>query len=264
MENSKNTRVITLKDLWEVFLRCVWFMLAAAILVGGVYLVVDKATFKPQYASTARVFLAKEYSSSGSGSSAEDINKYTLGLKLVYDCTYMLKSNSVVEQTIQKLGLDISYGALRNNISVNNPTDTRFLEVTVKADSPEQAKSIVDTLCSFGVVKINDTMGYQQVSNFEDGLVSSVPCNRTGTVTYVLVALVAAVFVYVVFLLMFFLDDSLRTEEDIERYLGLSVLGDIPDAFNAKHKRSGYRYVYQYGYGRRSGAASDAIDHTEG
>ena len=66
---------------------------ALGILVGGVYLVVDKATFKPQYASTARVFLAKEYSSSGSGSSAEDINKYTLGLKLVYDCTYMLKSN---------------------------------------------------------------------------------------------------------------------------------------------------------------------------
>lgn len=264
MENNKNTRVITFKDLWEVFLRCVWIMVAAAIVAGGAYMVVDKVTFKPQYASTARVFLAKEYN--GSGSSAEDINKYTLGLKLVYDCTYMLKSNTVVGQTIQKLDLDISYGTLRNNISVNNPDDTRFLEVTVKADSPEEAKAIVDTLCSFGVVKINDTMGYQQVSNFEDGSISTVPCNRTSTMMYVAVAVIAAVLVYAVFLLMSLLDDSLRTEEDIERHLGLSVLGDIPDAYDPKHKRNGYRsgYGYGYGYGRRSGSAADAIDRTEG
>lgn len=276
MENNNknnNARVIALKDLWEIFLRCVWFMLAAAILVGGLYLLFDKLTFKPQYASTARVYLVNE--AKENASSAESINSYTLGVKLVYDCTYMLKSNSVVNQTREELGLEeISYSTLRNNISVNNPEDTRFLEVTVRADTPEDAKAIVDKLCNVGTEKINKTMGYQQVTSFEDGLISTTPCNRTSTLMYIAVALAAAVAIYVLFLLMFLLDDSLRTEEDIERYLGLSVLGDIPDADASKRKKYGYhswygygsgaRYGYGYGCGRRNNPNADNGNRTEG
>ena len=41
-----------------------------------------------------------------------------------------------------------------------------------------------------------------------------------------------------------FLDDRIRTEEDIERYLGLSVLGDIPNADDKKSHQYGYYKAY--------------------
>jgi hypothetical protein len=54
-----------------------------------------------------------------------------------------------------------------------------------------------------------------------------------------------------IFLFIFLLDDRIRTEEDIERYLGLSILGDIPNIDDVKNKKKGY-YKYK-GYGAYTG-----------
>jgi hypothetical protein len=64
---------------------------------------------------------------------------------------------------------------------------------------------------------------------------------------YILVALIAAILVYAVFFLMFMFDDSVWTDEEIEKYLGLSVLGDIPDANSTRKKGYGYRKYGKYG-----------------
>ena len=45
-------------------------------------------------------------------------------------------------------------------------------------------------------------------------------------------------------LLAFFMDDTIRTDEDIERYLNLTVIGDIPDGNGSKRKNYKYRYAY--------------------
>lgn len=49
---------------------------------------------------------------------------------------------------------------------------------------------------------------------------------------------------YSVFLVAFLLDDCIRTDEDVERYLGLSILGDIPDANDVKRHQYGYYASY--------------------
>jgi len=60
--------------------------------------------------------------------------------------------------------------------------------------------------------------------------------------------MVVAIGVYCIFLLMFLMDDTLKTDEDCQKYLGLSILGDIPDADMTQRKK----YGYYRGYGYRS------------
>ena len=238
MEQQTTVRIITLKDLWAIFIHRFWVMALAAITVMGGMLLVIRLTYVPQYESTATLYiLRQDNEQSGSSSVSSD---FSLALNVVSDCTYLLKSHSVVDAVIDELHLDIPYEELSKIISTNNPDNTRILEVNVKAGSPELAKSIVDSICQIGAGKIEEAMGFSQVNLYEYGVLNTRPCNTTGLMTYLLVGIVTAILVYSVFLVTFLLDDRIRSEEDVEHYLGLSILGDIPNADDSKKGRYGY------------------------
>ena len=233
MENGEKLRVVGLRDLWDIFVKRLWIMvLAAAVTAVGLFAVAG-ITYTPRYESTATLYILRQDEMDGSNGSSDD---FSLALKVVNDCNYLLKSHSVLDQVINSLGLDLSYRELYDSLSIANPSETRILEVTVEADSPAEAKRIVDEVCNVGTVKIEEAMGFQQVNLYEYGILMEEPCNRIGLAICVLVGMVAAVMVYCVFLVAFLVDDRIRTEEDVENYLHLSILGDIPNANEPKKR----------------------------
>ena len=247
MDNRTTTKEITLRDLFEIFLKNLWVMaLAAVICMAGVF--VGTELFLPdRYESTATIYILRQSEDASSGEASTD---FSLALKVVNDCTYMLKSHTVLDQVISQHGLDLSYAELYDCVSTHNPEDTRILEVTVVADTAAQAKAIVDSICTIGAVNINGAMGFEQVNLFELGVPESEPCNRIGLVGLFLLGVAAAVITYGVFLVIYLLDDTIRDDEDVMRYLGLSVLGDIPDAASEGSGAYGYG---AYGYAGKNG-----------
>lgn len=244
--NEKSTQqIITFKDIWDLLIqRLVIVILVSALAVAG-YFVYNKATYRPTYQSTATLYIAGDNSFEGN-SSADAYNSYTLALKVVNDCDYLLSSRSVVEQLIHEMDLKMAIPTLQSRISTDNPSNTRILEVTVEADSPEQAKEIVDRLCDLGEEKINKVMGANYVRLYEYGTLIPVPCNMIPRSIYVIVGAVAAVLTFGLCLLVFLLDDRIRSAEHIEQVLGLTVLGDIPD-YNGQQKGN-YGYYRGKGY----------------
>lgn len=236
---NTSVRLVTLKDLWDIFVQRVWVMVLVAIVAAGGLFFVNRLTFVPAYSSTATLYILRQDSEAATESS-----DFSLALNVVNDCDYLLKSHSVLDEVLQELNLEIDYDNLSKNVSTSNPDDTRILEVTVESNSPERAKQIVDTLCKIGQEKITEAMGFQQVNLYEYGTLDPEPCNTTGLTTYLLVGIIAAVLAYSLFLVIFLLDDRIRTEEDIERYLGLSVLGDIPNTNGKKNHHYGYYAAY--------------------
>ena len=248
MENSSGVRVITLKELWEIFIQRWWVMLLAAIICAGGFFAVNQLTFVPCYQSTATLYILKQ-NESESNMSSDD---FSLALKVVNDCDYLLKSHSVLDQVIEQLNLDISYEDLSKAVSTSNPEDTRILEVSVEAASPEEAKQIVDAVCEVGTENITDAMGFQQVNLYEYGTMDTNPSNQMRKLTYAIIGAVAAVLTYTVLLVLYLVDDTLRTDEDIQQYLGLTILGDIPNADGSGKRHYGYSgYRHEYGSGQR-------------
>ena len=145
-------------------------------------------------ASTATLYILRQ----ADGATASDASSdFSLALKVVNDCTYLLKSHTVLDEVISSLNLDMKYEDLYDCISTSNPEDTRILEVTVKADSPELAKRIVDKICTIGSKRIEDAMGFQQVNLYELGTTDPDPCNSTRMLTFAFAGVVAAVVTYV-------------------------------------------------------------------
>lgn len=238
---STNVRVVTLKDLWVILINRLWIMILAALVVTGGILLFNRLTFVPAYSSTATLYILRQ---DNAGSTRNSDSDFSLALKVVNDCDYLLKSHSVLDEVIRELNLDTDYKTLSKCVSISNPENTRILEVTVESNSPENAKQIVDAICKIGQEQITEAMGFQQVNLYEYGTLNNKPCNIMSITTYMLIGMITAILVYSVFLVIFLLDDRIRTEEDIERYLGLSVLGDIPNANDKRNNQYGYYKAY--------------------
>lgn len=223
MDNRDSSVTIYLSDLWDIFVRHLFvIILAALVCVAAVFIYATKIV-KPLYNSTSTLYVLRQDDSDSYSSS-----DFNLALNLVNDCTYMLKSHAVLDDVIEELELDIGYSELSDSISTRNPDSSRILEVSVKTGDPELSKKIVDKLCTIGSERISEAMRMDQVSVFERGTLENKPCNRMGVIRYVLFGVLGAVLCYLAFVVAFVLDDKIKTEEDVKRYLQLSVLGEIP------------------------------------
>lgn len=239
MKNIKmeRERVLTLNDLWGLFLSKLLIMIIVAAIIVGMVFIYNSVTFEPKYKSTATLYILRQNERADYNEVKDD---FSLALNVVNDCTYLLKSHAVLDDVIEELSLDVDYETLSASISTNNPENTRILEVIVTSDSPDQSKIIVDCVCDIGSQKIKEAMGFNQVNLYEKGTLETEPYNKMGLLAYVIIAIISIALVYVVFLIAFLLDDRIRTDEDIENYLGLSILGDIPNAYDNSKKKYGY------------------------
>lgn len=266
-ENKTNAKVITVKDLWNVLRGCFIFVLLAAILATGAAYAWGKMHYVPRYSSTATIVLVGEYEGDDF-----DVNKfandYNIAYRIIEECVILLNSRTVLDAVGEDVGISNGYANLRGSISTNNPEDTRVIEVTVTSDSPERAKQIVDSICKQGALAVNDLYGINNlVRIFEEGTVNNYPINGASIVSYAKYGVIAAALVYVIFFAMFLFDNYIHTEADIENYLGVKIIGDIPDA-NAPDKRKrkytnykGYdSNAYGYGGGRVNKKPNDEKD----
>ncbi len=234
-----DNEVITkdLIELWRIFVKRWLIMLLAAVIAMGVYLGYTQFLVTPTYTSTATLYVLKQQDEDAYEQSSSTATDFSLALNVMKDCTYLLKSHSVLDRVILNENLSSSYTDLYNSITTDNPTNTRVLQVTVTADQPETAKRVVDAICEIGVDRIEEAMGFRQVNVYQEGTLSESRSNGISLKMVLAIGLVAAVVVYALFVAIYLLDDSLRTDEEIEDRLGLTILGRIPDAGSSRHRR---------------------------
>ncbi len=245
MTKKLSLKSIAPSDLWNVFRGCVWFMLAVAIIVTGVLYALALFQYSPRYSSTAVLYLIEK--NEGSSNANQIAADYNVAMRVMSDCDYLLRSRPVLNAAGEKLGMENGYGKLRNSISIKNPEGTRVLEVTATAGTPQRAQEIANAVSDCGIDYIGSVLAYDKLYVFEEANYNASPTNGVSFFSYLKFGAVAAVLTYVAFLAIFLFDNYIHTEEDIDRYLGLTILGDIPDADAPKKKNM---YKYKYGEGK--------------
>ena len=146
-----------------------------------------------------------------------------------------------MEQVISDLDLDMTAEQLKGSVSINNPTDTRILEITVNNTDSKMAKKIVDEIANVSSSYIGDKMEVIPPKIIEVGKIATVrtsPSVKKNAVLGFLLGFLACAAIVVVYAVM---DDTIKTEEDIEKYLGVSVLAKVPDRrdfTNSKNRKS--------------------------
>lgn len=213
-------------DLLELFyaLRHRWWAILLALVIGagaaGVY---TKKLIAPHYQSTSMVYvLSKE-------TTLASLADLQIGSQLTKDYSVIIKSRPVLQEVIDKQNLDLTTDELGEMITIDNPKDTRILSITVEDIEPMRAKAIVDEVTKSASNYIGDIMEMVPPKVIEDGVVAVKPSSPSVKKNAAVGGLGLAVLVCGLICLKTVLDDTIKSEEDIERYLGLSVLAVIPD-----------------------------------
>ena len=216
-------------DLLELFyaLRHRWWAILLALVIGagaaGVY---TKKLIAPHYQSTSMVYvLSKE-------TTLASLADLQIGSQLTKDYSVIIKSRPVLQEVIDKQNLDLTTDELGAMITIDNPKDTRILSITVEDIEPMRAKAIVDEVTKSASNYIGDIMEMVPPKVIEDGVVAVKPSSPSVKKNAAVGGLGLAVLVCGLICLKTVLDDTIKSEEDIEKYLGLSVLAVIPDTEN--------------------------------
>lgn len=213
-------------DLRELFFELLihWkVILLSTIIVGAISFVISFFLITPQYESTSALYVL---SKSTSITSLADIQ---MGTNLTNDYIVVVKGRPVLEQVISNLSLEEeNYESLSQKVALNNPSDSRILEITVRDPDAKLAKRIADEIAEVSSAFISEKMDQDPPTIIQRGYADGEPVSPNIAKNIVLGALVGAFLAIAVVVITYLLNDTIMSADDVERKLGMNLLGTLP------------------------------------
>ncbi len=215
---------IDLIELIQKILKFWWLLAIAAILCGSLAFYVTKNHITPVYEAKTTLFIGKE-----AGAIAElSLNELNVGNKLVTDYRELIKTNRVLETVIKDLKLATTAEILRDKIEVSTVNDSRFIYASVQDPSPQMAVAIADKVSEILKEKAEEIVGARNVYIVD---VAKLPVKPVSPSTMKNTAIAMILGVMVALLIIFLnmmLNNTVEKDEDIEKAIGIPVIGTIP------------------------------------
>lgn len=226
-------------DIWElisVVLGKVHIIILAMLIGGGIFFAASKTLLTPTYESTTCIYVLNKQDTSMQAITTSDLQTSSY---LLQDYMALVTRRPVMEGVAKKLKLDISYKDMVEKIKVSSPADTRFINITASDKDPALAKKIADEVRIAVSEQIIRVMDVETVNVVEEGNLPEKPSKPSNKKNAVIGALLGFILTFGFLFFRVLLDDKIKYPDDIERYLGLSVLGVIPmDAQMKKSKKA--------------------------
>lgn len=213
---------IDLKELFfallnKWYLICVSGVLCALIgLLAAIFLIPEK------FESKTSIYI---YNQQNENMTYNDLQT---GSTLTKDYEILVKGRTVLENAIEKLDLEFTYEELNKMVTVTVPASTRIVEITVETTDPYLSRDIADAVREISSKNIAEVMGVDAVNVVETANLPERKSSPSISKFTVLGGMAGGVAACGVVVLFFLLNDTIRTQDDVEKYLGLSTLGIIP------------------------------------
>lgn len=230
LENQDELQ-IDLVEIVHVMLHRLWIIvLCAAVgaLSTGIY---TKVLVTPQYSTAATIYIL----SNNASVSGVNLN-LSLSEQLTADFMLLAKSRPVVEQVIDEMGVDMTYGQLAGSVRVENPSGSHMMRVIATNPNPELAKDIANTMADVVSTRIAEVMNTDKPNIMEEAVVPGRQSSPNLRKNVMVGGLVGAGLAVGVILLLYLLDDTIKTEDDVKKYLGVNTLAAFPEQKKAKRK----------------------------
>ena len=217
MDNEEN-EVIDLTEILSAvrqhLLELIFVTLAAA-LVG---FTASKFLMTPKYDSSA-LMIVNTRQDVNANVTSDQINS---AAKLVSTYSIIIKSDTVLQQVIDNLGLNLTYAKLNKRVTVAAVDDTQVMKITVQSDSPEWARQVCEQIITVAPDVIKEAVEAGSVKAISNPSLATEPVSPNIMKNTMLAAAVGIIVLQVL------LDNKINTEEDVTKYLDMTVLGVIP------------------------------------
>lgn len=215
----KNANIIDF--LKEVIKR--WYFFAVSMLLFFIIAFVYSSFFStPLYNSTAKLYIISRQTTNLSTAD------FSISTYLTRDFSQIITDSLVLEEVSDAVDNKYSANQLKGFISINNPDNTRIIELIVRSPDPKDSKLIADSICDISQEKVASILGKDTVKVLRYGEVAKSPSSpnikRNLQLGMLLGFILSAIIVFIIYIT----DNTITSAKDIEDYFGLTILATIP------------------------------------
>ena len=200
-------------------------IIAIAVVIGFIY---SYVLVKPEYKSTTSILLAKSNTAQADDGTITS-SEITLNQNLVATYSDLIKTEKVLTQVINNLQINKTVEELQKNIQVSAKDDTEIIKISVTDADSEMARRIANEAAQVFITQIaQEYYNMDNVYVVDEARAESAPYNINHTKDLVIFVAAGFVIACIYVLIANMLDTTVKSKEDIEKKLGLTVLTSIP------------------------------------
>lgn len=214
---------IDIKSVLQYFLQKLKYIIIFVVIGALATMLFSMYFITPSYTSSTKVYILQ----------SNDDSKITLGsiqvsTQLTKDFEELITSRVITDEVVSRLNLSTDSAQLSNMLSVSSANDTRIVEISVSNSDPYLAKDIADCVRNVASEKAVDIMNLEAINTVEEANFPATPTSPNVKLNTVIGGILGLVLSTIVFMIVFALDDKIKTAKDVETYLNLPVLAVIP------------------------------------
>ena len=257
--NKQNKELeINLKEAFRYILYKAWIVVLATIFTVIIAFVYTNITYKPVYSSNTKLFISNEADNTNLSSNDWTLSKQyavsspdfitidfcqvvanrlnNIGLEpgeAPYDCSKYLGTKSFRDffNEVSNGAGDITAESIYNSLTIASNSNSCTMTVACTTSNATLSAIIANAIADSFEDYLADVLETDHVKAkvLNTAKVSEEPYNNKTSRNIILGAFIGIFLSCGALFLAFILDDKIKSPEDVEKYLGISVLGSIPE-----------------------------------
>lgn len=224
-------QVLSIKDIGNILRKRISMIIVITLIttigaIGLTYFVIE-----PTYTTTASLLIGKKNASEeGTEYNSSDVQMYQ---KLMGTYAKVVQSKDVIKRAIERGNLDLTYGQISSSLSVSTSDADQILTLSYTSKTPQEGVEILNPL-----IEEFDETSKEIISNGEMFVLTTpeVPSSPSSPnkKMNIMVGVALGIMIGVsLALFLEYIDDSVKTKEDIELLIEVPVIGHVP-VYNGK------------------------------
>ncbi|WP_066056229.1 YveK family protein [Robertmurraya korlensis] len=140
----------------------------------------------------------------------------------------IIKDKTVLEKVITQLGIERTPESLAQSIQVGSIDETQVVKISVIDVNPELAAEIANTTANVFIQEIPNIMDFEDVRVLSDAQINPIPINESNENKILGAAIIGGIVIGIgLIFLVDSLDESIRSEQEVEELLEVPILGSV-------------------------------------
>lgn len=216
---------IDLREYFTIIKKRFWIVILTTVIAVGISVVITNCIKVQFYQAQTTMIVNVEKNENQAMLTSDQISA---GQKLAVLYGEIIKSRSVLEPVIEKLNLDMTPQQLAGMISVSQVNETHIMNLSVTDTDPDRAKDIANTIPGVFTEEVKRTIKANGVEVLDPSLGGYPIVSNSSNKVLIAGVLGVMIGLFIIFLIEF-LDNKVKTPQDMEKYFNIPVLGVIPN-----------------------------------
>ena len=217
---------VDLREYFGIVKKRFWIVALITIIAVVVSGVISFFMLNPMYEAKSTLIVNTEKNEETQMITGD---QFSVTQKLAVTYGEIIKSRTVLDEVIQNLKLDDKYEGLVNNVTVSPVKDTQIISISVQDTNKEKARDIANEIPKVFKKEAERITKANDIQVIDKAILPQSPIGPNKKMNMAIAAVIGGMIGLFVVFFIEYLDNKLKTPQDIEKHLGLPILGVVPN-----------------------------------